>query len=124
MCGGGPNAAVIHYHPTETNHSLITKEMIHLVDSGGQYLDGTTDVSRTSHFGNPTKEEKDAFTRVLLGNMDVERLYWKPDNLNGRDIDSVARKYLWAKQMDYCHDTGHGVDHFQGVHEDPVGISQ
>ena len=71
ISGGGPNAAVIHYHPTETNHSLIKKEMIHLVDSGGQYLDGTTDVTRTFHFGNPTKEEKDAFTRVLLGNLDV-----------------------------------------------------
>lgn len=56
ISGGGPNAAVIHYHPTDKNSSMITKEMIHLVDSGGQYLDGTTDVTRTFHFGNPTPE--------------------------------------------------------------------
>lgn len=71
ISGGGANAAVIHYHPTETCSSMITKDMIHLVDSGGQYLDGTTDVTRTFHFGKPTPEEKDAFTRVLLGNLDI-----------------------------------------------------
>jgi Xaa-Pro aminopeptidase len=98
--------------------------MIHLVDSGGQYLDGTTDVTRTFHFGNPTLQEKDSFTRVLLGNLDIERLQWPAGQLSGGDIDILARRHLWAKGQDYCHGTGHGVGHFEGVHEGPVGISK
>lgn len=124
ISGGGPNAAVIHYHPTEHNHSLITKNMIHLLDSGGQYLDGTTDVTRTYHFGNPTAEERDSFTRVLLGNLDIERLHWPAGKMSGADIDILARRHLWAKGLDYGHGTGHGVGYFQGVHEGPVGISK
>ena len=80
ISGGGANAAVIHYHPTENVSSKITKDMIHLVDSGGQYLDGTTDVTRTCHFGEPTSEERDSNTRVLLGNLDIERMKW-PKNV-------------------------------------------
>lgn len=98
--------------------------MIHLLDSGGQYLDGTTDVTRTYHFGNPTPEEKDAFTRVLLGNLDIERLQWPAGGLTGGDIDVLARRHLWNKGLDYMHGTGHGVGHFLGVHEGPVGISK
>jgi Xaa-Pro aminopeptidase len=124
ISGGGPNAAVIHYHPTETNHALITKDMIHLVDSGGQYLDGTTDVTRTFHFGKPTTAEKDSFTRVLLGVLDIERLKMPLGKIHGGDIDVLARRHLWAKGKDYCHGTGHGVGYFQGVHEGPVAISK
>ena len=124
ISGGGPNAAVIHYHPTEDNHALITKDMIHLVDSGGQYLDGTTDVTRAFHFGNPTPEEKDSYTRVLLGCLDVERLRMPANRFHGGDIDILARRHLWAKGKDYNHGTGHGVGHYQGVHEGPVAISK
>ena len=116
ISGGGPNAAVIHYHPTAKNSSKITKQMIHLVDSGGQYLDGTTDCTRTFHFGDPSDAEKEAYTRVLLGNLDVERLRWPAGKLTGGDIDVLARRHLWAGGLDYMHGTGHGVGHFLGVH--------
>lgn len=117
ISGGGPNAAVIHYHPTETNTSMIEKDMIHLVDSGGQYLDGTTDVTRTFHFGTPTAAEKDSFTRVLLGNLDIERVRWpKSVKMTGTELDVLARRHLWTKGLDFCHGTGHGVGYFGGVH--------
>ncbi len=91
--------------------------MIHLVDSGGQYLDGTTDVTRTFHFGKPTPEERDAFTRVLLGNLDVERMRWPKDvKIDGADLDILARRHLYAKGLNFLHGTGHGVGYFQGVH--------
>ena len=95
---------------------MITKDMIHLVDSGGQYLDGTTDVTRTFHFGNPTPEEKDSYTRVLLGVIDIERLRLPAGKITGGDIDILARRHLWAVGKDYMHGTGHGVGYFQGVH--------
>ena len=98
--------------------------MIHLVDSGGQYIDGTTDVTRAFHFGNPTAEEKYAFTRVLLGNLDIQRLKWPAGKLHGGDIDILARRHLWAVGKDYMHGTGHGVAYFGGVHEGPCGISK
>lgn len=123
ISGGGPNAAVIHYHPTATHSSKVTRDMIHLVDSGGQYLDGTTDCTRTFHFGHPSAAEKEAYTRVLLGNLDVERLRWPAGKLTGGDVDVLARRHLWAGGLDYMHGTGHGVGHFLGVHEGPVGIS-
>ena len=124
ISGGGPNAAVIHYHATPNNHAFVTKDMIHLVDSGGQYLDGTTDVTRTYHFGTPSAEEKDSFTRVLLGVIDIERLKLPAGKMTGADIDILARRHLWAVNKDYMHGTGHGVGYFQGVHEGPVAISK
>ena len=125
ISGGGANAAVIHYHPTKEVSSKITKEMIHLVDSGGQYFDGTTDVTRTFHFGQPKPAEKANFTRVLLGNFDVERIKWPAHvKLTGADIDVLARRHLWNAGLDYMHGTGHGVGYFEGVHEGPVGISK
>jgi Xaa-Pro aminopeptidase len=125
ISGGGPNAAIVHYHPSNNPDFIITKDMIHLLDSGGQYLDGTTDVTRTFHFGNPTDAEKDAYTRVLLGNLDVERLVWPKDSdIHGGDIDVLARRRLWQNKLDYGHGTGHGVGHFEGVHEGPCGISK
>ena len=90
--------------------------MIHLVDSGGQYLDGTTDVTRAFHFGTPTAEEKEAYTRVLLGNLDLERLKWPAGRLTGAHIDVMARRHLWQAGLDYMHGTGHGVGHFLSVH--------
>lgn len=86
---------------------------------------GTTDVTRTVHMGSPSDEEKDAYTRVLLGNLDIERLIWPKKNLiTGSDIDILARRRLWQNYMDYGHGTGHGVGYFLNVHEGPTGISK
>lgn len=113
ISAGGGNAAIVHYHPKNNPDTIITKNMIHLLDSGGQYLDGTTDVTRTFHFGEPTAEEKNAFTRVLLGNLDLERLLWpKIHRLTGAAIDVLARRRLWHDKLDYGHGTGHGVGYF------------
>ena len=87
--------------------------------------DGTTDVTRTLHFGTPSEEEKEAFTLVLLGNLDVERTTWPIAlDINGADLDVLARRRLWEKFMDYNHGTGHGVGYFSVVHEDPCGIAK
>jgi Xaa-Pro aminopeptidase len=117
ISAGGGNAAIVHYTPKNNPDTQITRNMIHLLDSGGQYLDGTTDVTRTFHFGEPTPKEKEAYTRVLLGNLDVERLIWPIDTpISGGSIDVLARRRLWDAKMDYGHGTGHGVGYFEGVH--------
>jgi len=86
---------------------------------------GTTDVTRTVHMRTPTDEEKDAYTRVLLGNLDIERLLWpKKNKISGSDMDILARRRLWSNYMDYGHGTGHGVGYFLNVHEGPNGISK
>lgn len=88
-------------------------------------MDGTTDVTRTVHFSVPSDEEKNAFTRVLLGNLDIERLQYPANsNYHGGDIDILARRWLWADKLDYGHGTGHGVGYFLNVHEGPNGISK
>ncbi|EGR31899.1 hypothetical protein IMG5_100490 [Ichthyophthirius multifiliis] len=121
----GPNAAIVHYKPCEKTAALLKPNLIYLLDSGAQYLDGTTDVTRTLHFGNASNEEKDAYTRVLLGNIDVQRVQWPSKSLiAGSDIDVLARRHLWANYMDYGHGTGHGIGHFLNVHEGPHGISK
>jgi len=125
ISSAGKNAAIVHYHPEKGKSAIINNGEIYLLDSGGQYLDGTTDTTRTTHFGNPTDEERDAYTRVLLGNFDIERLVF-PNNgtIHGGDIDVLARRHLWAKGLDYGHGTGHGVGYFLNVHEGPHGISK
>jgi Xaa-Pro aminopeptidase len=121
----GSNAAIIHYKPKEEDCKVITKDEIYLLDSGGHYLDGTIDTTRTVHFGTPSEEEKDAFTRVLLGNLDLERVVWPADaGISGAELDILARRRLWQKGMDYAHGTGHGVGYFLNVHEGPQGISR
>mmetsp|Transcript_11348 Transcript_11348/g.11432 ORF Transcript_11348/g.11432 Transcript_11348/m.11432 type:complete len:595 (+) Transcript_11348:6-1790(+) len=116
----GPNAAVIHYAPTAETSSKVVKDQIYLLDSGGQYLDGTIDTTRTLHFGNPTEREKECFTRVLLGNLDIERVTWpQSSRLAGTDFDILARRRLWQIGLDFCHATGHGVGYFLNVHEGP-----
>lgn len=117
----GPNAAVIHYSPDPDNCAIIRKDQIYLCDSGGQYLDGTTDVTRTLHFGTPTNEEKRAFTRVLQGHISIDTAIF-PTGTSGYIIDSFARRALWQEGWDYRHGTGHGVGHFLNVHEGPQGI--
>jgi Xaa-Pro aminopeptidase len=117
----GPNAAVIHYSPDPDDCAIIRKDQIYLCDSGGQYLDGTTDVTRTLHFGTPTNEEKRAFTRVLQGHISIDTAIF-PTGTSGYIIDSFARRALWQEGWDYRHGTGHGVGHFLNVHEGPHGI--
>jgi Xaa-Pro aminopeptidase len=120
IVAGGPNAAIIHYEPNEKLHSNVNKDMVILCDTGGQYKDGTTDITRTVHYGNPTQKEKEMFTRVLLGNLSLERLIFKKGK-SLYNIDMVPRSYLLMIGEDYLHGTSHGVGHFLNVHEGPYG---
>ncbi|XP_036404920.1 xaa-Pro aminopeptidase 2 [Megalops cyprinoides] len=121
ISASGPNAALAHYSPTnETNRKLSVNEM-YLVDSGGQYLDGTTDITRTVHWGTPTDFQKEAFTRVLMGNIELSRTIF-PEGTRGVYMEMLARKALWEVGLNYGHGTGHGVGNYFGVHEWPVGF--
>ncbi|KZT10210.1 Creatinase/aminopeptidase [Laetiporus sulphureus 93-53] len=117
----GPNGAIIHYSPDPNDCAIIRQDQIYLCDSGGQYLDGTTDVTRTWHFGTPTAEERRAFTRVLQGHIAIDTAIF-PNGTTGYVIDSWARRPLWEDGLDYRHGTGHGVGHFLNVHEGPQGV--
>ncbi|XP_066475655.1 xaa-Pro aminopeptidase 1 isoform X1 [Tiliqua scincoides] len=118
----GPNGAIIHYRPApETNRTLSMNE-IYLLDSGAQYKDGTTDVTRTMHFGTPSAYEKECFTYVLKGHIAVSAAIF-PNGTKGHLLDSFARSALWDQGLDYLHGTGHGVGAFLNVHEGPCGIS-
>jgi Xaa-Pro aminopeptidase len=117
----GANAAVIHYKPLRGSCSVVDKDAIYLCDSGAQFLDGTTDTTRTLHFGTPTPEEIEAYTLVLKGNIALEQIVF-PKGVSGFALDSLARQFLWAQGLDYRHGTGHGVGSFLNVHEGPIGI--
>uniref|UniRef100_A0AAR2KA68 Xaa-Pro aminopeptidase 1 n=1 Tax=Pygocentrus nattereri TaxID=42514 RepID=A0AAR2KA68_PYGNA len=118
----GPNGAIIHYRPLpETNRTLSLNE-VYLIDSGAQYMDGTTDVTRTVHFGTPSDYEKECFTYVLKGHIAVSAAVF-PNGTKGHLLDSFARAALWDSGLDYLHGTGHGVGCFLNVHEGPCGIS-
>lgn len=122
IAGSGPNGAIIHYRVTEkTNRTLNSGELM-LVDSGGQYLTGTTDITRTLYSGSATAEMKDHFTRVLKGMIAVSMARF-PQNTSGAQLDTLARQALWNAGLNYAHGTGHGVGAFLSVHEGPVGIS-
>jgi Xaa-Pro aminopeptidase len=123
ICGSGPHGAIIHYRVTEaTNRRLGTNELL-LVDSGGQYVDGTTDITRTVALGDPGPEARAAFTRVLQGMIAISRTRF-PKGVAGRDLDALARAALWLAGQDYDHGTGHGVGAFLSVHEGPQRISR
>ncbi|KAK0748573.1 peptidase M24, structural domain-containing protein [Apiosordaria backusii] len=117
----GPNAAVIHYKPEKGECRTIDPNAIYLCDSGAQYLDGTTDTTRTIHFGTPTAKEKMAYTLVLKGNIALDSVVF-PTGTSGFAIDVMARQFLWKSGLDYRHGTGHGVGSFLNVHEGPIGI--
>lgn len=124
IAGVGANGAIIHYRAEEDSELLkylTTKEPI-LIDSGGQYLCGTTDVTRTWHFGEATPEFKENYTRVLKGNIGVDSMIF-PENTPGFVLDVFARKALWEAGKDYGHGTGHGVGAYLNVHEGPHSIS-
>ncbi|WP_112309225.1 aminopeptidase P family protein [Pseudogemmobacter bohemicus] len=123
ICGAGPDGAIIHYRVTEeTDRSLQNGELL-LVDSGAQYQDGTTDITRTIAIGDPGEEARDCYTAVLRGMIAVSRARW-PRRLSGRDLDPLARQFLWSRGLDYNHGTGHGVGVFLSVHEGPQRISR
>ena len=117
----GPNAAVIHYTPEPGNCSTIDPKAVYLCDSGGQYLDGTTDTTRTLHFGEPTAMEIKAYTLVLKGVIALDQAIF-PKGTTGFAIDGFARQFLWRYGLDYRHGTGHGVGSYLNVHEGPIGI--
>ncbi|KAF2166353.1 hypothetical protein M409DRAFT_66797 [Zasmidium cellare ATCC 36951] len=117
----GPNAAVIHYMPEAGNCSTIDPNKVYLCDSGAQFLDGTTDTTRTLHFGEPTEQEREAYTLVLKGNIGLELAVF-PKGTSGFALDTLARQYLWQYGLEYRHGTGHGIGSFLNVHEGPIGI--
>jgi Xaa-Pro aminopeptidase len=116
------NGAIIHYRPMHGSCSEIKPDGILLADSGGQYLDGTTDITRTIALGSPSKEEKRNFTLVLQGNIALSRASF-PKGTNGAQLDILARKPLWDHGLNYSHGTGHGVGFFLNVHEGPQGFA-
>lgn len=124
ISGAGPNGAVVHYRVSEESSRALEPSSIYLVDSGGQYLDGTTDVTRTVWVGpgEPTAEMKDRFTRVLKGHIALARAIF-PVGTRGTQLDTLARQFLWAAGVDYAHGTGHGVGSFLSVHEGPQRIA-
>ena len=123
ISGFAGNGAIIHYRVTPQTDATIEAGpgAIYLVDSGGQYLDGTTDVTRTVALGPPTDEQRDRFTRVLQGHIDLAMARF-PVGTNGGQLDTLARSALWAAGLDYDHGTGHGVGSFLGVHEGPQRV--
>ena len=123
ISGSGPNGAIIHYKATKKTDRKLKKGDIYLVDSGGQYKFGTTDVTRTISLENSNKRIKNIFTRVLKGHIAVANFRLK-NNTSGSKIDGVARKYLKQIGLDYAHGTGHGVGYFLNVHEGPHAISK
>jgi Xaa-Pro aminopeptidase len=122
ISSSGPNGAIIHYDPSPASDRPLSLNEIYLIDSGGQYLDGTTDVTRTLHFGTPSDFEKECFTRVLKGSIGLVTATF-PNKVVGNTLDTLARKYLWDVGLDYIHGTGHGIGAYLNVHEGPHGIS-
>jgi Xaa-Pro aminopeptidase len=108
ISGTGANAAVIHYKPERGNCSVIDPNAIYLCDSGAQYLDGTTDTTRTLHFGTPSDMEVKSYTLVLKGVISLDRAIF-PKGTSGFGLDAFARQHLWREGLDYRHGTGHGV---------------
>ena len=122
ISGAGPNGAIVHYRSSEKTNRKLESGTLYLIDSGGQYVDGTTDITRTVPIGEPTEEMRDRFTRVLKGHIAVATAVF-PKGTRGSQLDSFARRPLWEAGLDYAHGTGHGVGSFLAVHEGPQRIS-
>ncbi|KAI3857447.1 hypothetical protein MKW98_026574 [Papaver atlanticum] len=118
----GPNAAIIHYQPEPDTCAELDADKIYLFDSGAQYQDGTTDITRTVHFGKPSAHEKACYTAVLKGHIALDTARF-PNGTNGHALDILARVPLWKSGLDYRHGTGHGIGSFLNVHEGPHLIS-
>lgn len=116
------NGAIVHYHAQEESCAYLEKEGMLLLDSGGQYWDGTTDITRTTSLGIPTQEQKEHFTLVLKGMIGLSQARF-PEGTSGVQLDALARQYLWQEGLNYGHGTGHGVGFFLNVHEGPQSIT-
>jgi Xaa-Pro aminopeptidase len=123
IAGTGPNGAIVHYRVTRKTNRRIALGDLLLIDSGAQYEDGTTDVTRTIAIGEPTDEMRDRFTRVLRGHIAIARAAF-PDGTTGAQLDTLARQFLWHAGLDFAHGTGHGVGSYLSVHEGPARISK
>ena len=122
IAASGPNAAIVHYSASPESNRTLAKGELLLIDSGGQYLDGTTDVTRTIAIGDPVREHCVCFTRVLKGLIALARSRW-PNGRAGHHLDALARYHLWLAGQDFDHGTGHGVGHFLNVHEGPQRLA-
>jgi len=123
ISGAGANGAVVHYQASRATERKLEPGSLYLVDSGAQYLDGTTDVTRTVAIGRPSDEMRDRFTRVLKGHIALACCQF-PGGTTGSQLDALARRALWEVGLDYDHGTGHGVGSYLGVHEGPQRISK
>ena len=123
ISGAGPDGAIVHYRVTSKTNRAIAPGELFLIDSGGQYQDGTTDITRTVAVGEPTAEMRERFTRVLKGHIAIARAVF-PDGTTGAQLDSFARQFLWPQGLDFDHGTGHGVGSYLSVHEGPARISK
>lgn len=119
----GKNAAYIHYHTDEKNNAPITKDAMFLIDTGAQYLDGTTDITRTVAVGNVSALEKKRYTQVLKGHIAIATIAF-PEGTTGSQLDILARQFLWRDGVDYAHGTGHGIGSYLSVHEGPQRIAR
>ena len=123
ISGAGPNGAIVHYRASEASERVLQPGSLYLVDSGGQYRDGTTDITRTVAIGTPSPEMRDRFTRVLKGHIALAAARF-PAGTTGSQLDALARYHLWQAGLDYDHGTGHGVGAYLSVHEGPHRISK
>jgi Xaa-Pro aminopeptidase len=122
ISGAGPNGAIVHYRVTKKTNRRVETGQLFLIDSGAQFQDGTTDVTRTVAVGTPTAEMRDRFTRVLKGHIQLALARF-PEGTTGAQLDAFARRPLWDAGLDYGHGTGHGVGSYLSVHEGPQSIS-
>jgi Xaa-Pro aminopeptidase len=123
IAGAGPDGAIVHYRVTRRSNRRIAPGEIFLIDSGGQYEDGTTDITRTLAVGAPGAEMRKAFTLVLKGHIAIARAVF-PDGTTGAQLDTLARQFLWRAGLDFDHGTGHGVGSYLSVHEGPPRIAK
>jgi Xaa-Pro aminopeptidase len=123
ISGAGANGAIVHYRVTTATNRRLEPGSLYLVDSGAQYLDGTTDITRTVAIGQPTREMGERFTRVLKGHIAIATARF-PKGTRGVDLDPFARRALWEAGLDYDHGTGHGIGSYLSVHEGPQSISK
>ena len=123
ISGAGPNGAVVHYGVTEATDRALAPDMLYLVDSGAQFLDGTTDITRTVAIGTPTEHQRACFTRVLKGHIALAAARF-PEGTTGVQLDALARAPLWQDGLDFDHGTGHGVGSYLSVHEGPQRVAR
>ena len=121
ISGFAENGAIIHYKANEITNKTIDKDGLYLLDTGGQYLEGTTDITRTLLVGKPNNDMIEDYTLVLKGHIAISQAVF-PEGTRGRELDTLARASLWLRGKDYAHGTGHGVGCFLSVHEGPISL--